>query len=151
MIFGSKWIYAKHQTFDPPLKEHTMSWLNVQWSGNKLILSILGLRACFRSGLEQRRFFFFFFFKGGDRFQGCGASWELCQGPYGLSKTHINTYYYFLFPWHDYFMYQTYMFTTHIKYILDYCELNFVKMNDELNKIMKMTICKCMHIKNDEE
>jgi hypothetical protein len=32
---------------------------------------------------------------------------------------------------HAYFLYQTCMFTTHMKYLFDNCELYFMKMSDE--------------------
>jgi hypothetical protein len=40
-----------------------------------------------------------------------------------VSKTHMDTCYYF--------DYQTCMFTTHTRYTFDYYELYFVKMGDE--------------------
>jgi len=39
----------------------------------------------------------------------------------------IHTCYYIFLASHDYFVYQICMFTTHMKYIFDYCELYFVK------------------------
>jgi hypothetical protein len=45
--------------------------------------------------------------------------------------SHNTSYYYFLFTYHDYFIYQACIFTTHIKYILEYCEFYLVKINDK--------------------
>lgn len=52
-----------------------------------------------------------------------------------------------ILSWHDYFSYQTYKLTTHMKYVLEWYKLYFVRCVINNGTMQYVDFCKCMHVK----
>ena len=124
---------SQHRTFEPlypnvQCRDRTFKSLcpNVWWLGRRFVLNIFKSRTCFSLSLEIRtndRYFL--------KFQGSETFGEICGGVLQPKwvHTHINTscyHYFFQIAW-LFDVYQTCIFTTVTKYILDYYEFYFVK------------------------